>query len=712
MAIKHFLFRTFLFLFIALFPFLAVAQSGNSGANEKYVSIRAIADQVNVQGGETITIGLEKTIVPGWHTYWLNPGDSGAPATIEWDVLGDAPEDFIFSSEFEWPVPSKIPYGPLMNYGYEGQIVLLQDLNLPETLPEGPITLNGRVDILVCEEICIPESHDVSLTLNPEADNVDDSALIDQARKTLPQERGWKAEFGEEQSNLVLSVTPDDISLFERADTVELFFEDWGLVSYPAPESVSIEGEKLVIRQLRGERDLSEIPMTRAVLKVSNADGPLDDSVQGYRISAGPAPIQNGSAAPLSSSEDGSSNTGLAKAILFALIGGLILNLMPCVFPVLSMKALSLVHMKDKDAGKARLYGLSYTGGILVSFLGIAGSLILLKSFGAEIGWGFQLQNPVVIGLLAYLLFVIGLNLSGLFEITGSFTNFGSKLTQKNDATGSFFTGVLATLVATPCTAPFMAVALGFALTQPAFISLIVFAALGLGLALPYLILCFVPAAREVLPKPGPWMEKFKEFLAFPMFISAAWLVWIFSQQAGTTPAFYLLLGMIGLAFAFWSLKASKDTKIMRHICVFLSLVLVLIAGAILFSPTASDMEMKEAGVYSKTYLEEILTGDNPVFVNMTAAWCITCKVNERIALSIDSTKQIFSEQNVVYLKGDWTNQDPEITKYLDSFGRSGVPLYVYYGPRDKETGQRPEPVVLPQILTSGIVKNAILGTQ
>jgi thiol:disulfide interchange protein DsbD len=390
------------------------------------------------------------------------------------------------------------------------------------------------------------------------------------------------------------------------------------------------------------------------------------------------------------------------------------------VFPILSMKALSLVNMKDKDIAKARKHGLAYTGGVMLSFAVIAGILIALKTAGAEIGWGFQLQNPLMILILAYLLFIIGLNLSGFFELGGRLANLGSSLASKGGYTGSFFTGILATIVATPCTAPFMGVAMGFALTLPAPAALGIFLAMGLGLALPYLLLTFVPAIRHLLPHPGHWMETFRQFLAFPMFASAAWLIWVLAQQADVMAVFSALLGMIAIAFIIWLYKVEATSRKGRIATIVLAIAMMGFIGSTFIIPHPGGMQKPSPEQaladqnwedFTQARLDEMLKEGHPVFVNMTAAWCITCKVNEKVALSTDNTRALFADKGIKYLKGDWTNQNPEITKYLAGHGRSGVPIYVYYAPPNEESGERPDPVLLPQILTPGIVKDTIFQT-
>jgi len=678
----------------------AFAQSQDTG-KEQYVAVRLLPEKTTVQGGETITVGIEQTIHKGWHTYWINPGDSGTATKIGWSGLDD-----VKAAPIQWPTPSKLPIGPLMNFGYENGVVLLQDLTLPKELPEGPITLTATVDVLVCNDICIPESHSASFTLNGSEEAV--PAAIAAARSKLPLDMGWDTAITEDSGDLIVKVATDTPQVFARAKNIELYPEEWGLIANTEKATAETGDHSLTIRQKRGERALDDVPVSKIVIAYDDANGARKSIRVSTLSEAGPA-------ATVVANDD----VGIAKAIFLALLGGLILNLMPCVFPVLSMKALSLVQLKDKEIKKARLQGLAYTAGILVCFGVIASALIVLKAGGAQIGWGFQLQNPAIILLLAYLFFLIGLNLAGYFDINLPFMNWGSNLTQKNGVRAAFFTGMLATLVATPCTAPFMGVAMGYALTQPAVIALSVFFALGFGLALPYLLLTFIPAVRHLLPHPGAWMEVFRQFLAFPMFASSCWLVWVLSQQTDDMGILTALLGMLSLFFGLWVLKLHPSTSAWRGIGRILSVAAFLFAASTLAISGPADKSDKDAPVilkdadqnwenFTQAKLDDYLKDGNAVFVNMTAAWCITCKVNERVALSTPDTRQLFASKNIKYLKGDWTNQNPEITKFLESYGRSGVPIYVYYGPRSEQSGERPKAVVLPQILTPGIVADTL----
>ena len=701
--IQRYLVTIFVFVLFASFPLSSFAEQTSNQEPDKYVKVNIIADKTKVKGGDTVRIGIVKTIYPKWHTYWKNPGDSGTPAKVKWEL----PPEFSVS-DLEWPTPLKIPYGPLTNYGYEKEVVLLQNLTLPEKIGNVPFILTANIDLLVCHEICIPENHQATILFN--ANTAPQPDKIKAAESLLPRGKNWNATYRQDGDTLAIHVITEDTSGISKAQNPFIAPENWGAIDNNADANIEILNTGFLITQKIGERDLSEIENLPIVISYENEKG-----IQAIRLVAKPSSGIASTAPKTKTDNNKKPSLGIFQALVFALLGGMILNLMPCVFPVLSMKALSLINLKDKEEKTAKQYGLSYTAGILASFGVIAALLLLLKAGGAQIGWGFQLQNPAVIIFLTYLVFIIGLNLAGFFEFSNKLAGVGQNLTQKSSHSGAFFTGVLATIVATPCTAPFMGAAMGFALTQSAFISMLVFLTLGLGLALPYLALCYFPSLRAKLPKPGHWMETFKQFLSFPMFITSAWLVWILSQQVGSLTVFCTLLGLVALTFIIWLFKVMPQKGFLKIVTWFT----ILIAISFILSPIVMPSEQapstdissnaKNWEDFNPNRLESLLKGDNAVFTNMTAAWCITCKVNEKVALSTDKAKTLFAKQKVSYLKGDWTNQNPEITQYLNSFGHSGVPLYVYYGPRDNQSGKRPDPVVLPQLLTFGLVEKIIL---
>ena len=389
----------------------------------------------------------------------------------------------------------------------------------------------------------------------------------------------------------------------------------------------------------------------------------------------------------------------LWTAIIGAFIGGLILNLMPCVFPVISIKALSIAKSAHGERSAIKREAWLYTAGVIATFLLLTFALLALKAGGSEIGWGFQLQSPKVVAVLAVLLFVIGLNLLGTFEFGASLQNTGAELTQKSGAAGSFFTGALAVVVATPCTAPMMAGAVGYALAAPAAVTIAVFMALAIGFALPFLLIAYIPGLMSKLPKPGPWMVTFKEILAFPMFAAAIWLVWVLSLQAGEDGALYVLAAMLAAAFSIWLFKRAGRVSKVFGAAVMLS------AFALSVSIYPKQVNLAhEAEAWSAARVAELQAEGRPIFVDFTAAWCVTCKVNEKVVLDTERTQQLFADTNTAFLIADWTNKNDIIAAELAKYGRAGVPLYLVYHQNSVS------PVILPQVLTYDVIKDAIAG--
>ncbi len=692
---------------------------------ERYTAVTITPERSAIHPGDEFTVMTTIKLAPHWHVYWKNPGDSGLPVNINWNM----PEGFEIS-DIKWPIPDKISYDILVNYGYYSTVTLLQTITAPDMLPEGKLTMTADINMLVCNEICIPESDTVSIHLNDPDNLADDTTtpaknLLLSARSKLPKALNGDFSFtevtGDDTSNIHLTLMPEDRTLLSDAtvDNLEFFPHDWGIIQHVAIPNVSINDGTITITHARGEQPLDDIETLKGILVIKGKQG----ENQGFHLTASQkktteAPIivnpsnDTNVQKSLSTPTQADQMTWLG-AIYLALIGGIILNLMPCVFPVLSMKALSLVKMGEKSNTIARTHGIAYTLGVVLSFLAVGGALLILKEAGSIIGWGFQLQSPIVVGVLAYLLFIVGLNLMGFFDFGTRLSNVGNSLTQGQSIGSSFFTGMLATIVATPCTAPFMGAAMGFALTQSALVSMSVFAALGFGLALPYLLMAFIPATRKILPRPGAWMDSFKQFLAFPMFASAIWLVWVVSQQSGSYGVLLVLLGMLSISFAVWMSRHRPKglTKVIVRVLTFISLLLPLLSVSYLTTTSGHSSEdklYKFGEAFSTEALSDALESDRPVFVEMTAAWCITCKINHSVALNTNSTKQLFEQENVHYLIGDWTNYDEDITNYLDAFERNGVPLYVYYGARDTKTKLRPQAVILPQVLTPSVVKEYI----
>jgi len=677
-----------------------IARAETDRAPSRKVDGRLVSESVSVRPGSRFWVGLHQKIAPGWHTYWRNPGDSGQPTSIAWTL----PAGFR-AGEIMWPHPTRIPVGSAMSYGYEGEVLLLVEITAPADVPPGSaVTLGANASWLVCEKICIPEDARLDLRLpvvsgEPAIDR-DWAVAFARARRQLPSPSPWPASFTVTPAEVTLTV---ETLVLDAGRTGDIWFYpfEWGLIDHAAHQQASVGQQGVTLRTAPGPLAADADRAIDGVLVVSER---LESGMvtQAFAIRAAPA---RRAAAP-----------AILRALGLALLGGIVLNLMPCVFPILSVKALSLVREARGPAAGLRVHGAVYTAGVLASFTLLAGALLALRAAGEQVGWGFQLQVPLVVALLAYLLFALGLSLSGVFMIGGRVSGLGARLAERPGHAGAFFTGALAATVATPCTAPFMGAAVGFAVTQPAPIALAVFEALGLGLALPYLALCVSPALLRHLPRPGPWMERLKQLLAFPLYGSAAWLVWVLARQAGVDSAGAALAGMVLIAFAAWLFEASRRAAprvqrvlggaVLGALAAAITLVVVPTRAAIPTRPSAT----LEAGMrwepFSAQRLADLQARDIPVFVNFTAAWCITCLVNERVALASTGVTARLADKRVASLKADWTSRDPEITRMLSAFGRSGVPLYVLY-PRPSAGKQ---PVVLPQILTERIVLDALDG--
>lgn len=682
------------------------------------VEVRLVPATTQVRPGERLTLGLHQRIAPHWHTYWRNPGDSGLATRLDWQLPAGAQ-----AGPIQWPIPQHFDIGPVTNYGYADAVTLLTEVSLPSTLAVGSqVPIEVEANWLVCHELCIPQKARLGLSLPVVAADAPASPidpLITQARAQLPQSPAWSATVARSASGLTLTLPAPAVPAGAKPG-LRFFPSEWGPVSHAGAQQVTRQGDAWVLHLPAGEAPLADGQLLDGVLVVSQGEGAQAQRV-GYTLQStvGPAGTPSAGTPPsgevLTASEG--NTVGLASALLLALLGGLVLNLMPCVFPVLSIKALALLQHSAQSPAQARLHGLAYTGGVLASFALLAGVLILLKAGGDQVGWGFQFHSPWFVLAVAYLMFAVGLSLSGVFTLGQSVTGLGQSLADRSGYAGSFFAGVLATIVATPCTAPFMGGAIGFALTQPAAVLLAVFLSLGLGLALPYLLLSTWPALQRWMPRPGVWMERLKQVLAFPMYATTAWLIWVLAQQAGVDAVAIALAGLIAIAFAAWAYDSSRLAGPIAQ-KGGAALALIALSGALAAShiglsaieQTAPDASASlrtgssaSSQAYSEATFEALRAQGQPVFLNFTAAWCITCLVNERVALSQPSVQSAFQAQGVTYLKGDWTRQDPAITAVLQRFGRSGVPLYVYYPP-----GSHSEPVVLPQILTPGLVLSSI----
>lgn len=696
-----------------LFSLPAFAQFQTEIPEGPIVKATLIAENDGIKAGEPFTVALRQEIMSEWHTYWSNPGDTGLATTLAWQL----PEGFK-ASELIFPTPHRQKTGELVNFGYNDSVMILTEITPPATLKVGDtIELKGKANWLVCKETCIPESASLLLSL-PVVEKPATSAwasAFTAVRKLLPAKHSSKQTVMLDTDHMTIGIDPLPLDADQIPEEAFFYPHDGLLIQHNAEQKLTLNGRQASLTIPKNKTRTDAVTKVTGDLWLRYASG--EKSVQ---FEATPAPAvlvpvdaqkkteQLVAIDPVKPVEE----TGFLAALLSALIGGLLLNLMPCVFPVLSLKALGLVQKSHHDNRRDVIMGgVAYACGVLATFTALAVFLIALKSSGQHIGWGIQLQSPVFVAAIALVLFFIGTLLIGAITVGSNVVGFGSKWTQGHGYLSSFFTGALAVVVATPCTAPFMGGAIFYGLTQPWFVTLIVLWALGIGLALPYVLLTIFPQALKFLPKPGIWMEHFKQFLAFPMWAAAIWLVWVLGQQTGATGVLYTLSSMLALAFGLWLWKTTQGRQkslwqMKKKIVAIIAMIIAVLFVA--HQPKSMQaMQKKEEAIeqgvnyeaYSPARFNELRGEGKPVFVNMTAAWCITCLANEKAALSRDAVKDFFAKNNITYLKGDWTNYDDAITQYLKEFGRSGVPIYVFY-PADKTKA----PVVLPQLLTPDTV--------
>ncbi len=612
--------------------------------------------------GTTLTAGLRLRMAPGWHTYWQNAGDAGFPPSLAVQLPNGGT-----AGDLTWPAPQRLTEGTVTAFGYTGDLVLPFTI----TAGNGPLRLQAHASWLVCRDICVPEEADLALDLPPGTPAASPQApLLAAAAAAVPQPAGFAA-----------TLTPDGTlslagpGLPEGVTAAEFFPLADGRTETLGPQTPTRRDGALTLRtKLSAVKDAAG-PVS-GVVALTTAAG-----VRAFTVAATPAPALVRASIPW-------------LLVLPAFVGGLLLNLMPCVFPVLAMKAMALARMSGATRRSIRQEAASYTAGAVLSFAAVGLGLAALRGAGQAAGWGYQFQSPVFVTAIGWLLFATGLNLSGVFEFGAGLTGVGQSAAGRGGHVGSFFTGVLAVVVATPCTAPFMAAAIAGALAAPPAGTALVFAAMGLGLALPYALLAALPQAARLLPRPGAWMVTLRQALAFPMYAAAAWLLWVASQQGGPSAVLVAAAGFVAVGFAAWLLGASQTrSRVARWLGQAGAFAAVAAAAGLLaggLSPAAEGSEP-----FTPARLAELRQEGRPVFVNMTAAWCLSCLLNERLALAPQATRDAFAHSHVAYLKGDWTRQDPAISAFLHDHGREGVPLYVFYPP-----GHDPE--VLPQVLTEG----------
>ena len=672
--------------------------------NTEHVEAQLVSDKTAAQPGKPVAVGLKLRMAPEWHTYWKNPGDSGLPTRIQW-VL---PEGWK-AGDIQWPYPKHLPVGPLMNYGYEDEVVLLSELTPPANAKPGTVVIGARAEWLVCKDVCIPEKGELELEMpvaNGEAaPNPRFLAHIERSRAMLPvKAEGWKFESSLAGKTLMVRLTPPAGAAAPQK--IAFFPERELLIEPAAPQKLVREGNAVRIEMKLAEPPLKDVTRVAGVA-VAESGWPgttrkaiaVDAPVSATPIAAAGA----AGAATAGGSEIGGS---VLTALAFAFLGGILLNLMPCVFPVLGIKVMGFVEHAHGEPRAMRLQGAIFSVGVIVSFLVLAGLMLGLRAGGTQLGWGFQLQSPVVVTLLSGLFFLLALNLSGVFEWGLFAQTLTSNLSARGRYADAFVSGVLATVVATPCTAPFMGAAVGYTLTQDTSVSLAVFGALGAGMALPVMLLALNPALLKKLPRPGAWMETFKQVLAFPLYATVAWLVWVLGAQSGNDAVLALLAGLVLLAMGAWMYGRWHHSPSLWRPAVA---ILFAVAGLAVAWPApqaagaAGQPRAAKAGElpwqeWSPERVAELTSQGKAVFVDFTAAWCVTCQVNKRIALHNDEVVRAFAAKGVVPLRADWTKSDPRITATLAALGRNAIPVYALYLP-----GQE-APLLLPEVLTPSIV--------
>ncbi|HEU5283756.1 MAG TPA: protein-disulfide reductase DsbD domain-containing protein [Burkholderiales bacterium] len=652
-----------------------------------------IAERTAAVAGQALSVALRLQLEDGWHVYWKNPGDSGMATSIAWTL----PRGFS-ASEIQWPHPARIDTGPLTNYGYEREVLLLVDLRPPADLaPAGSVSIRAKADWLVCKEICLPASADLALELPA-------------AASAAPVDARWAAAFGEARARLPVTSRDWQVQASQRDGelTVHVVASGGerrldGLTFFP-------EREGLIVN---AERQRFERTQTGYLLHLTTPVRSIGDTRRLAGVLVAQPDFGTARALELDLPIDfvsparASARAGLVAALLLAFGGGLLLNLMPCVFPVLAIKVLGVVQQSHGRPARLRSHGLLFALGVLLSFWTIAGLLLALRAQGAALGWGYQLQSPAVVAALALLFFVLALNLSGVFQIGGALQSVAGNVRARGAHADALLTGVLATAVASPCTAPFMGAALGFALVQPAPDAMLVFTALALGMAAPYLLLCFVPQLMRRLPRPGPWMETLKQLLAFPLYATVVWLAWVLGQQVGIDGAARLLAGLVLVGAALWTFGHwAHAARGARTGARAVALALFLAGIAVAWPDPRAGQPAQAAQSAWRPWSEEAVRGalaqGRPAFVDFTAAWCVTCQVNKRLVLSAQAVDRRFAELGIARFRADWTNRDPAITAALARMNRSGVPVYALYSPAGGA------PVLLPEVLTRRLVLDAL----
>jgi thiol:disulfide interchange protein len=708
------LYRLVLLLLLAsgLLPLAASAQllPGGRTGSAVVVTERVRAELLahapeGVAPGKPVWLGLQIAHQPQWHTYWKNPGDSGLPTVLDWQLPAG-----LTAGEIRWPVPRKIPIGHLANYGYEGTVLLPVPLEVGASFPGTDATVRLKATWLVCKQECIPEEGEFTLRLPASGSMALHGPVFEAAFSALPESLPPGTGASARVEDGALSLRVDGLPATLRGQRLELFPEVPGVTEPAAEWTQAWEGEAWTARLPLSQYRSASPQVLPVVLATGSQGWRAELSVAG----AWP-PVATQAAVPDALQEalrqnaaragqpPGGVSIGLWAALAGALVGGLILNLMPCVFPILAIKMLSFTARAD-NLGARRASGLAYSAGVVLSFVALGAGLLALRAAGEQLGWGFQLQSPAVIAGLALLFTLLALNLSGMFEFGALLPSSLASREVRHPVGNSFLSGVLAVAVASPCTAPFMGASLGLAIVLPPAQALAVFATLGLGMALPYLLATWVPAVAGLLPRPGPWMQTFRQLMAFPLFATVAWLVWVLGQQSGIDGAGALLALLVGFSLLVWALTLRGRTR--GVLAGFAALALAALAWTV--GPTVMEPPPQAAAradgswePWSESRVRELVAAGRPVFVDFTAAWCITCQYNKQTTLADAGLLAEMRERRVALLRADWTRRDPAITEALQSLGRSGVPVYAVY------QGDGP-PRVLSEILSVAEVRAAI----
>ncbi len=662
--------KNFIFLIIYFFLFLSSHAFSKNIYNASNSSFEIILEKDSIFEERELFVLAKFNLDENWHTYWINPGDSGEPVNFDWIL----PKGFKISDPV-WPSPELIPYPPLTTFGYTNELTLLFKISIPENIKKiNEFSVTSRW--LVCADVCIPQEGTVIFSLN-EGNYSRPSDVIDainEVKTKIPEKINNPIPIKIEKNQLFIDLD----FLNTKTDEVIFFPFQENILDYSVTQRLENNSEKIILVATLDNYGITS-ELTGGVLKTKDAS---------YEIEF---------LSPQLKSLDTSSINfiSLSTAILFSLIGGLLLNLMPCVFPVISLKILNFINHSENKT-QTTLHGLSFSSGAILMFILIGLSVVFLKYFGMDIGWGYQLQSPLVVSLLIFL-FIF---LAGFFLLNVNFLNsllsIGPNGVSSSGYSNSFGTGFLAVIVATPCTAPFMGSALGFAILQPGFSSFFIFLSLGIGFSLPYIMLSIFPSILNFLPKPGLWMETFKQFMAFPMILTALWLIWVLSSQIDSFQLILIFVGITLIVFFYWLNQLEINSLSGNRLRYFLYLSIIISLVSIL------PLKTTQSEIFEESFNEEFLSekiSEGPVFLNFTADWCITCKVNERVALKTTSTEELFKEKSIFYMEADWTNKNDSIARKLASFGRSSIPLYVFY------PGEKSEPIILPEILSESILR-------